>query len=620
MQVKLSQAVKMFFGNSSLEMIFFEAIANALDAEANKIKIKISAKALSQPETLQIEISDNGKGFTDDRYKKFSKLFDVDESSHKGLGRLVYLCYFDDVKVTSYYDINKVREFEFNDEFNENEFNSTIVDERDSGTTFTMTGYTLQRIAKNEYINADYLKQRILEEFYSRLFHLKEIGQKVEIQVTTNIDNHKKEVVLVNSDIPKFETVQLESSINLIDTFYLHYSIKEVDPLDSSLIAAVSVDNRTVKVDIVADENVPQGYQMVFLLFSDYFNGKVDASRQTLTISKAELKDIQAIFRKKVAEIIEETIPKIKKRNQETKNNLVNKYPHLGGYFDDNNVGYIGRNEILKKAQDEFFKAQKELLDASSLTDEQFDKALEVSSRALTEYILFRQLTIDKLKKSKDNNSEAELHKLFATTRSEGKFEKSNFVNDLYKNNSWLLDDKYMTYETVLSDREFGELINFITDDETERDSNRVDIALVFSNNPNNQKPFDVVIVELKKRGISLEENLKAINQLEKRARKLMQFYNNQIQRIWYYGIIEFNEEVELALSGEYTELYSTGKMYYKETSVAISLNPKKILPIGVFIWDLDAVVEDAHARNAAFLKLIKDKFVKEIPPTDQEF
>lgn len=615
MQVKLSQAVKMFFGSSSLEMVFFEAIANALDAEANEITISIAVKALNQPESLQIEISDNGEGFTDERYQKFSKLFDVEESSHKGLGRLVYLCYFDDVKINSYYDKVRLREFDFNEGFKEKDFNSTIVSETASGTVFKMTGYTLQRIAKNEYINADYLKHRILQEFYSRLFHLKEKGQEVVIKIKTDIDSYKNELILANSDIPKFETVELESSINLIDTFHLHYSIKEVEHDKSSLIAAVSVDNRTIKVDIVAEENIPLGYEMVFLLFSDYFNGKVDAARQNLTISKAELKDIQTIFRRKVASIIEEKIPKIKTRNQETKNNLVNRYPHLSGYFDNGNIGYIGRNEILNKAQDEFFKAQKELLDANSLTNEQFDKALEVSSRALTEYILFRQLTIEKLKKSTNDNSEAELHKLFVTTRKEGKFEKSNFINDLYRNNSWLLDDKYMTYETVLSDREFGELITFITKDEGERNDDRIDIALVFSNNPKNNKPFDIVIVELKKRGISLEENMKVVTQLEKRARKLMEYYNNQIQRIWYYGIIEFSDEVELALAAEYTELYSTGKMYYRETSVAISLNPKKVLPIGVFIWDLDAVVEDAHSRNAAFLNLIKNKFTTPLTP-----
>ncbi len=168
-----------------------------------------------------------------------------------------------------------------------------------------------------------------------------------------------------------------------------------------------------------------------------------------------------------------------------------------------------------------------------------------------------------------------------------------------------------MTYETILSDREMGELVQVITDEEKIADDNRPDIALIFSNNPANKKPFDVVIVELKKRGISLEENMKVVTQLEKRARKLMKHYNNQIQRIWFYGIIEFNKDVEMQLAGEYTELYSSGKMYYRETNVAISLEPKITLPIGVFIWDLDAVIGDADSRNSAFLNLIKSKITE---------
>jgi len=189
-------------------------------------------------------------------------------------------------------------------------------------------------------------------------------------------------------------------------------------------------------------------------------------------------------------------------------------------------------------------------------------------------------------------------------------FDKEDAAHDLYRNNAWLLDDKYMTYETVLSDKELGDLITYITeDDATPRDDDRPDLAFVFSNDPNTSSSFDVVIVELKKRGIKVEENMKTVTQLEKRARKLMKLYKNQIQRIWYYGIIEFNEEVELALTGEYKELYSAGKMYYKETKVAIQKNPDIILPIGIFMWDIDAVVKDADARNSAFLNLIKSKF-----------
>lgn len=88
-----------------------------------------------------------------------------------------------------------------------------------------------------------------------------------------------------------------------------------------------------------------------------------------------------------------------------------------------------------------------------------------------------------------------------------------------------------------------------------------------------------------------------------------MKYYNNKVQRIWYYGIIEFNDEIELALSGTFTELYSSGKLYYKETEVAISLRPKVTIPIGIFMWDIDAVVRDADARNSTFLNFIKSKF-----------
>lgn len=609
MKVKLSQAVKMFFGNSSLEMVYFEAIANALDANATEVEIKISVKALNQPETLQVEISDNGGGFTDERYSKFSKLFDVDESTHKGLGRLVYLCYFEDVKVTSYFEKTKKRTFDFSEGFEEDRFKIEEIEEHNSGTTFSMSNYVLQKIAKGDYINPKKIKQRILEEFYSRLFHLKKQGNIVNIKIFSTIEGKKTEAQIQNEDIPEFTALELSSSINLIDKFDLYYSIKEVEAQDSSLIAAISVDNRTVKVDLISNENLPIGYEMVFLLFSDFFTGKIDAARQNLTISANEMKEVQILFRKEVVSLIESKVPKIKQRNKEVKKNLVNRFPHLGGYFDTQNIGYVSRTEILKKAQDEFFKEQKEILDANNLNDEQFEKSLELSSRALTEYILFRQLTIEKLKKSTNSNSEAELHKLFASMRKDGRFEKQDAVDDLYRNNAWLLDDKYMTYETILSDREMGELVQVITDEEEISDENRPDIALIFSNNPVNKKPFDVVIVELKKRGISLEENMKVVTQLEKRARRLMKHYNNQIQRIWFYGIIEFSEEVEMQLAGEYTELYSSGKMYYRETNVAISLNPKITLPIGVFIWDLDAVIIDADSRNSAFLNLIKNKF-----------
>ena len=104
MEVNIKQALKMFFSKSSFEMIYFEAFANALDANATKFNINISLSNYGELHNLIVTLSDNGVGFNDVRFGKFSKLFDVEEQSHKGLGRLVYLCYFDKVEVKSVFD------------------------------------------------------------------------------------------------------------------------------------------------------------------------------------------------------------------------------------------------------------------------------------------------------------------------------------------------------------------------------------------------------------------------------------------------------------------------------------------------------------------------------------
>lgn len=78
-------------------MVYMEAIANALDAKATEINVEISAQSKKIADTLQVTISNNGVGFTDGRFKKFSNLFDIEDAAHKGLGRLAYRFYFNGV-------------------------------------------------------------------------------------------------------------------------------------------------------------------------------------------------------------------------------------------------------------------------------------------------------------------------------------------------------------------------------------------------------------------------------------------------------------------------------------------------------------------------------------------
>ena len=87
MEVNLKQAISMFFSQSSFDMVYLEAVANALDAGASNIKIHFSASTLSNEKSFKLVISDNGIGFTDERYKKFCRLLDVDKDDKAPRGK-----------------------------------------------------------------------------------------------------------------------------------------------------------------------------------------------------------------------------------------------------------------------------------------------------------------------------------------------------------------------------------------------------------------------------------------------------------------------------------------------------------------------------------------------------
>lgn len=69
-------------------MVYSEAIANALDANARNIDIRIYCNPLSDKDSLRFAIENEGDGFTNENLRKFSELLQNSDESHKGLGRL----------------------------------------------------------------------------------------------------------------------------------------------------------------------------------------------------------------------------------------------------------------------------------------------------------------------------------------------------------------------------------------------------------------------------------------------------------------------------------------------------------------------------------------------------
>ena len=612
MEVNIKQALKVFFSKSSFEMIYFEAFANALDAGATDFYIDI--KQGNELKELSLVLTDNGIGFTDERFRKFGKLFDVEEEpSHKGLGRLVYLCYFGKVHVESCFNKSVRRVFDFDESFKG--ISQTIhTGNEDNGTVLTMTEFLGTKLGRNDYIKPSYIKNALLENFYMKFYKAKLVGRQLNIFIRLFVDGQiVSEETITTDSMPSFSVKELTTQMDFFNSIDLYYYVREVEIKETKVITALAIDDRSHRVEIIADENLPKGYEMIVLLMSESFQGNIDGTRQNLTISDNELTIIKTIFRNGISEVIKEQFPQINKNNEKRVTYLKQTFPHLCGYFDNNDIGYSSQTDILKKAQDKFFRDQKEILGAKELNDEQFNKSLDLSARALTEYILFRQNVIKRMKGLDKNNKEEELHNLIAPKYAE--FHGQDVVTDMYRNNVWVLDDKFMSYSTVLSEAEMSRVIDVLTEGEVRnKDNDRPDITLFFSGDPNDvSKKVDVVIVELKRLGLSVEQNSIVEIQLDTRTRRLAEYYGKRIQRMWFYGIVDFDDQYEMHLRDNYfNPLFSNGKIYFRSKPVSLDLTSSQSVIQNAYILDFSAMVEDANSRNSTFLKILQHSFENE--------
>lgn len=619
MNISMKDAITHFFTNPSFDLIYSEALANALDAGASQIKIEIDIKGFDKPNTLNIIIEDNGNGFTDQNFKKFSTLLLKEDEHHKGLGRLVYLRYFSNVHIESVFSEKRKRVFDFNDDFHGNSEISPLETPINNYTKLSFTCFRNTRLKSYDNLIPERIRENFLKQFMPRLYAMKQQGKdfQLSIRLTTEETNPEKKfysgnAILTLNDLPKLQEIKIEDkSLDLFHTeFSMLYLVEQ--NWEEKPITAICVDGRAFELQLLKDAVIPSGTHAIFLLQSSFFDSKVDDSRQELSLDPKDQAIIEDIFVDKISEVLNLNVPAIVERNQETQKRLSARYPHLTGFFGKNSIGLIDEDKSVFRAQEAFFKEQKEILCADELTEEQYNRSLNHATRILTEYILYRNLIIKKLGGMRKEHPEAKIHDLIVPMQRE--FSSENLFDEMYNNNAWLLDDKYMGYRSILSDKNIQELIEKISDEE-ELQSNdlRPDIAFVFSDDIETvNHPVDVVIVELKKKGLGYLDNMRVVDQIKQRARRLVSLYPNKIQRMWFFGVIEFDKEVRLEVKeNHWIKLYSTGELYYKEIEtipVDKDLNQlsENAVPVFVMLMSFEALWQDAKTRNETFLNILK--------------
>ena len=220
----------------------------------------------------------------------------------------------------------------------------------------------------------------------------------------------------------------------------------------------------------------------------------------------------------------------------------------------------------------------------------------------------------------RQEHPEEQIHDLIVPMHRE--FSSETCIEDIYCNNAWLLDDKYMSYRFVLSDKNIKDLLEKICDEqELQSDDLRPDIAFVFSDDIEKvEHPIDVVVVELKKKGLGYLDNIRVLEQIKQRARRLVSLYPTKIQRMWFFGIVEFDKELSLEMKeGRWVKLYSTDEVFYKEIPaipVDSDLNPisETPIPVSVTLMSYNALWQDAKKRNETFLTILKAGIQQSVP------
>lgn len=615
MTINLKQAVKLFYSQSSFDQIYQEAVANALDADAKNIHIYFEANSLSDVKSFKMKISDDGIGFTEDRFMKFSKLMNVSEEDieHRGLGRLVYLFYFDEVTVESYFDSTKFRKFIFNEglDVQKEENKPQVFDqEKHSGSVLCFKKYNLKKLRSRDFTDPEWIRVKLLKKFIVRLYQLKKNGEKFSIIIESKIAGVTTLAKITSDTIPDFTETEFVSQYSLDGTMKMYYSI--VGSEHSSVVTAISIDGRSEPVDIFAKDNEPKGYEMFFILYSDSFQGQTDANRQNVVISSSDLKTIQREFRGQIIAILKEKLPQFITAREKEAEHIQADFPHLKGYFEDNVIGICSRNDVVSEAQRQFMIDQRELIFKGTLSDSDYEKSLELAGRSLAQYITFRQYIIQKLQSVDENDKEQIIHNLIVPKREV--IHAPNKVSNIYRNNIWIFDDKFMTFNTILSEREMTDLLNVIDPENRVEDINRPDIAIIFSDNPSTAQKVDVVIIELKKKGLKPGENLKVEYQLEQRARALYPLYKDKIQSLWLYGVTQLDSEYKATLNTiGYQPLFSKGTVFVNTNPITVSFEPELIkVPAVRYIMDMDAVVNDAAARNKSYIDILMEHIKEE--------
>jgi hypothetical protein len=606
MDLNYKRIVNNTFKNYKLFKCISEAIINSIQANATKIEIDFDLEsdlgADSKKKINTITIKDNGDGFNDNNIKSFTTYMSSfkENSGCKGLGRFAFLKFFKNILIESYTGNERV-DIDFSLSFNKDE-NIKIGTNTNTNEKQTIIIFKNPIIVGKKSMLYD---KNIIDEIYDYIYPFVFLSnQKCSIV----IDN--KEIINKNN-ITGFKDKEFDLlKKELKENFKIHYRVKKTQNKEKDYLKSYLCCNCRPNIEKnFCNLKTIQGYQIDIFLVSKWLDNLSDDSH--LIDEKEDeddllitIKDVKQDFLRQINIILREEIPELENKNKKKIKELKEKYLHLADFINYNNLLFLKENDVINDAYKKRKEIEEKVLNGNG-TDDDIKNCINFS---LTAYILHRQKIIDNLtdliKLKNTNKKEEEIHNLFFPKKEKDTGETK--LLSIKENNIWLLDDKFMTYTYLASDKTIKEFFDKTKSGEGDS-QDRPDIIMYYESK-NKRK---CCIIEFKKIDANKYDYSKGLTQLFTYSD---QVYNSGTKEIYLYLFITNIDNVFrdiLERKEKFTKVFSNDENAEVWQGSYLSVDKKTSYYTQVV--SLDALITDANARNKTFLKIIEEsKRIKE--------
>ena len=581
-----------------------EAITNSIQAHASSIFVNLEFSDPAQQSVpgdeprrvLQsISITDDGEGFTDTNLSCFNEICTDHKQAigGKGVGRLSYLKFAKKIQISSQLQLELIR-FEYTPEFDLNQVVKTpqIGEPKTSVVLSDLTARVNTQVST--FVNS------ICEDLRLLLFLKKQKSESITLNFHHNSEQpFEADFTFTSNSIEAVE----QKEFKFEGEHFTCYLFKDDAPKKGILAMLCADDLRVEEYSISKRFDI---CRYSIFISSPYFNGRSNMERQKLEIPQEESIDdlftpinrsnlMPKIHDECMAMVNQFSAEEIAAFKSDNLKKLQEFYPYIKSSSLNGAAQFLDADQVVKRYR--FSQAKKEDAVIESLAKgvhPSLDDISHLASEDLARYIVHRALVIDSLSNMPPESRENEIHKVFLPKSSNGE--------NIYENNIWLIDDKFLSYSNVFSDQTIKAIVELVNAEFESTQLRKPDVAAFFTKNSSDE-PNKLVVIEFKKPQASIYDNTKALQQCRLYANELVDKLPS-VMEVFAFAIVEINDEFYRDLKQtNYSDIFSpTDRILYQSFKTGTSGET----PLHLYVMPPTALLKDAKARNKVFEDILR--------------